>query len=254
MLETASEGRSARHRPRILVVDDDEDVLDSLVELLRRDYEVVSTSDPDEAESILQTDTNLALILTDQRMPGRTGVELLAEAARRNPEAIRMLFTGYSDISAVISAINDGSVFKYITKPWEPEELLANVAAAVRTYAVARENVRLTTELKAALEVAQMEQDRVRHMEEHESDLERRNEILAQAIGDLHDSHWLLRRIREVLPMCAYCGRVRVADDTWQSVESYLRENSDFLTHGVCPECLRELKDLVEGEDGSTKP
>ena len=134
------------------MVDDDRDVLDSLVELLRRDYDVISTSDPTEAASILQADQGLALVLTDQRMPGKTGVELLAEAARRNPEAVRMLFTGYSDISAVIAAINDGFVYRYITKPWEPEELLANVAAAVRTYAVAAENVRLTADLKAALD------------------------------------------------------------------------------------------------------
>ncbi len=241
MTESVKEHRKTGDRPRILVVDDDGDVLDSLVELLRRDYEVIAASSPDEAASILQSDHELALILTDQRMPGRTGVELLAEAAKRNPDAVRMLFTGYSDISAVIAAINDGSVFKYITKPWEPEELLANVAAAVRTYAVARENVRLTAELEAAIELVQRQTDRVRYLERDESNLERRNEILARAVDDLRDSHWLLRRIQEVLPMCAYCGKVRVADDHWETVADYLRNNSDFLTHGVCPECLKTV-------------
>jgi response regulator RpfG family c-di-GMP phosphodiesterase len=242
MTETVTESRKTSSRPRILVVDDDRDVLDSLVELLRRDYEVVSTSDPAEAASILQADQDLALILTDQRMPGKTGVELLAEAARRNPETVRMLFTGYSDISAVIAAINDGFVYRYITKPWEPEELLANVAAAVRTYAVAAENVRLTAELKAALDQTQREKDRVRRLERDEPALGERNTILAQAIDDLRDSHWLLRRIQNVLPICAYCGKVRVAEAHWQSVEDFLRENSDFLSHGVCPDCLKKLE------------
>ena len=164
-----------------------------------------------------------------------------------------MLFTGYSDISAVIAAINDGHVFRYITKPWDPEELLANVAAAVRTFAVARENVRLTAELREAVAREKNERDRADRLEREELDLSDRNQILGRALQDLRDSHWHLRRLQELLPICAYCGKVRTGDDHWQSIESYLRENSDFLTHGICPSCASEIERGVtsEGVGGS---
>jgi response regulator RpfG family c-di-GMP phosphodiesterase len=246
MTESIVEHKGTGDRPRILVVDDDRDVLDSLVELLRRDYEV--------AAAILQADYGLALILTDQRMPGKTGVELLAEAARHNPDTGRMLFTGYSDIKAVIAAINDGRVYRYVTKPWDPDELLANVAAAVRTFRVSKENVRLTAELKDALGQAGSEKTLVERPERDEVDLGRRNTILARALEDLRDSNWLLRRIQELLPMCSYCGKVRVAEDHWQSVEHYLRDNSDFLTHGICPECLEKIDAVLEGTNESVNP
>jgi response regulator RpfG family c-di-GMP phosphodiesterase len=258
MTENATVRRDAGRRPRVLVVDDDSDVLDSLVELLHRDYEVIATTDPAEAMIILHADRELALVLADQRMPDKTGVELLAEAAQLRPDAARMLFTGYSDISAVIAAINDGRVYRYITKPWNPDELLANVAAAVRIHGITRENSRLTSELRRALSEAQGEKDRVEHREPEESDAAHRNEILASALEDLRESHWHLRRIQELLPICSYCGKVRTEDTYWQSVEDYLRKNSDFLTHSVCPECLAELeKELdmgLEGDDESDEP
>lgn len=233
-------------RPRVLVVDDDPDVLESLAELLRRRYEVVATSKPEEATKILRSGTEIALVLADQRMPDKTGVELLAEAAAYSPETVRMLFTGYSDIEAVVAAINDGRVFRYITKPWNPDELLAHVSAAVRTFSVARENARLTAELREAMERVESERDRAERLQMEELDLNARNEILLHALKDLRDSHWHLRRLQELLPICAYCGKVRTSDDQWQSVESYLRDNSNFLTHGVCPECAAQLRADVD--------
>ena len=240
--------------PRVLVVDDDADVLDSLVELLRRDYTVMGTTDPDEALSILEQDREIALILTDQRMPDKTGVELLAEAAGLSPETVRMLFTGYSDISAVIAAINDGRVFRYITKPWDPEELLANVRVAVRTFEVAKENARLTAKLEQAVDEALSERERAERLQLEELDLNHRNETLGRALEDLRTSHWHLRRLQELLPICVYCRKVRTGDDYWQSVEAYLAENSDFLTHGICPECLAKVNGELEESHGLRKP
>jgi response regulator RpfG family c-di-GMP phosphodiesterase len=232
--------------PVVLVVDDDADVLESLVELLRRDYRVMSTTDPDEALAMLEQNREVALLLTDQRMPDMTGVELLAAAAELSPETVRMLFTGYTDISAVIAAINDGRVFRYITKPWDPEELLANVGAAVRTFAISKENLRLTAELQRAVDEALSERERAERLQLEEQDLSHRNDTLGRALEDLRTSHWHLRRLQELLPICTYCGKVRTGDDYWQSVEAYLAENSDFLTHGICPECLARLNQELE--------
>jgi response regulator RpfG family c-di-GMP phosphodiesterase len=242
-------GRSGE-RPTVLVVDDDVGVLKSLMELLRRDYRVIGTTDPGEAISALEGGHEIALILTDQRMPGKTGVELLADAAGLSPDTVRMLFTGYSDIAAVISAINDGRVFRYITKPWDPEELLANVNAAVRTFSIAKENARLTAELGQAVDEALSERDRAERLYSAGLDLGERNDTLSRALEDLRTSHWHLRRLQELLPMCAYCGKVRTGEDYWESVQTYLTENSDFLTHGICPECAAKAKRELEAGYG----
>jgi response regulator RpfG family c-di-GMP phosphodiesterase len=243
-----------KDRPKVLVVDDDAGVLDSLVELLRRDYTVIGTCDPYEALSILERDREISLLLTDQRMPDKTGVELLTEAAGLRPETVRMLFTGYSDISAVIAAINDGRVFRYITKPWNPEELLADVGTAVRTFAIAKENARLTAELQQAVDEVLSERERAERLQLEESDLSRRNVTLGRALEDLRTSHWHLRRLQELLPICAYCRKVRTGEDYWQSVEAYLQENSDFLTHGICPECLAKVDRELEESHGAREP
>ncbi len=86
--------------------------------------------------------------MSDQRMPGMTGVEVLRHAKKVRPAATRLLFTAYADIRAVIDAINQGSVFQYITKPWEPDELQAILRQAVEQHNLIVENARLMAELK----------------------------------------------------------------------------------------------------------
>ena len=89
--------------------------------------------------------------MTDQRMPRITGVELLESVKARNPNAVRMLFTGYADLESIVAAINQGHVFQFLKKPWQPEELLAAVRMAAKEYdrliATAEEGERLKAEL-----------------------------------------------------------------------------------------------------------
>ena len=91
-----------------------------------------------------------AVILSDQRMPGMSGVEVLHQAQAIRPETTRLLFTAYADIRAVIDAINQGHVFRYITKPWEPDELEAVIRQAVERRDLIVERNRLVAELQAA--------------------------------------------------------------------------------------------------------
>src|SRR5260370_25019547 len=108
----------------ILVVDDEQEILHSLRGLLRLEFEVHTASSGQEAIRILG-EKPIHVILTDQRMPAMTGVELLSRVQVEHPEAIRMVFTGYADIKAVIAAINQGHIFRYITNPWDPDKLAA---------------------------------------------------------------------------------------------------------------------------------
>lgn len=139
--------RPAKHT--LLVVDDEVDVLDSLRHQFHRSYRVLTSVSGAEAIEILESD-EVSLILTDQRMPGMTGDLFLRQARRLKPDAIRMLFTGYADIQAVISAVNEGNIFRYILKPWDTVELESILRQGVEQYELLAERRRLIGELQAA--------------------------------------------------------------------------------------------------------
>ncbi len=117
----------------ILVVDDEPDVVRSVKDLLRLDYRVLGATTADEALRLMEQE-EVHIVMSDQRMPNMSGVELLGKIRGEHPDAIRLLFTGYADIRAVIDAINTGSVYRYITKPWDPDELQAIIREACERY------------------------------------------------------------------------------------------------------------------------
>lgn len=117
----------------ILVVDDEEEILFSLRGLLRQEFELHTAQSGAEAIDIMRRHV-IHVIMTDQRMPQMTGVELLQKARGECPEAVRMVFTGYADIKAVIDSINQGQIFRYLTKPWDPDELVAALRQGCEEY------------------------------------------------------------------------------------------------------------------------
>jgi signal transduction histidine kinase len=134
-------------RHTILVVDDEPDVVQSLHDLLRLQYRVFGATRADDGIKILQ-EQEIHVVMTDQRMPGMTGVEFLHRVRGDYPEAIRLLFTGYADIKAVIDAINQGNVYRYITKPPDPDELLLVLRQACEQYDLLVERRKLLAELQ----------------------------------------------------------------------------------------------------------
>jgi FixJ family two-component response regulator len=134
--------------PRILVVDDEEAILETMYFTFMDVYEVFTSTDARRALEILDDNAPIACLITDQRMPGMTGVEFLAEASRRHPETVRIMLTGFADAEATIQAINDGHVYAYVNKPWEPDELKQTVKRAVELNQLAAENHRLVAQLR----------------------------------------------------------------------------------------------------------
>jgi response regulator RpfG family c-di-GMP phosphodiesterase len=134
----------------LLVVDDESDVCDSVHDLLRREFRVLKATSAQEGFRLMQEE-EVHIIMTDQRMPQITGVEMLERVKARNPNSIRMLFTGFADLESIIAAINQGHVYQFIKKPWQPEELLAAVRMASKEYdrliASAEEGERLRLEI-----------------------------------------------------------------------------------------------------------
>jgi signal transduction histidine kinase len=119
----------AMKRHTILVVDDEPDVVKSVQDLLRLDYNVLGATRATDGMQLM-AEHAIDVVMTDQRMPEMTGVQFLKRIKGPHPEATRLLFTGYADIRAVIEAINQGNVYRYITKPWDPDELLTIIREA----------------------------------------------------------------------------------------------------------------------------
>jgi response regulator RpfG family c-di-GMP phosphodiesterase len=135
-------------RYRLLIVDDDPLNLDALTRVLRHEYDLVRAESADGALQVLREEgRHVDLILADKSMPGRSGVELLEEAKGLSP-AMRIVLTAYPDASDLMEAINRGEVYRYVTKPWNPEELKIIVAHALEHYQLGRDNAELIAELK----------------------------------------------------------------------------------------------------------
>ncbi len=141
-------GMNSHDRPRILIVDDEEAILETMSYTFMDLYEVFTSTDAHKALEILDEKAPIACVITDQRMPGMTGVEFLAEASKRHPETVRIMLTGFADADATIQAINDGHIYAYVNKPWEPDELKQTVKRAVDHHSLATENTRLVAELR----------------------------------------------------------------------------------------------------------
>jgi two-component system response regulator HupR/HoxA len=135
----------------VLVVDDEEAILESLELTLGGDYRVHTALSGEAGLEILERE-EIALIISDQVLPTMQGVEFLEKAIERNPRAIRMMLTGYADIGSLARAINEGRIYRFITKPWEPEELRLDVKRALEAYELATENVQLAAALADANE------------------------------------------------------------------------------------------------------
>ena len=147
--------------PRIIVVDDEEAILETMSFTFMDDYEVLTTTDAPEALQMLEEHSPVHVVITDQRMPGMTGVQLLKEVYDRFPDTVRIMLTGFADSEATIQAINDGHIYAYINKPWEPDDLKRVVRRAVEHFDLACENRRLVDDLRSANSIMQAVMDRL---------------------------------------------------------------------------------------------
>jgi signal transduction histidine kinase len=132
---------------KVLIVDDEQESLNLLNRTLRGRYETSLARDGQEGLRSLERNP-VAAVISDQRMPGMTGVEFLAEASRRCPYTQRILLTGYTEVEGIIDAINAGHVFGYLSKPWHPDDLLATLRRAVETHLLMKDKDRLLSDLQ----------------------------------------------------------------------------------------------------------
>jgi Nif-specific regulatory protein len=133
-------------RHTILVVDDEQDNLDAFRFNFRKTFDLLTATSGPEALALL-ADHDVAVIVTDQRMPKMTGLELLREANRVRPDAVGIILTAFTDVDVLIEAINLGQVYRYITKPWEAKEVRGTLQYALERFELTRDNQRLVAQL-----------------------------------------------------------------------------------------------------------
>lgn len=136
---------------KLLVVDDEPAITRSLERILREEFDVVTALSGAEALEVL-TLHDIALIISDQRMPGMTGVEFLKRSAEIRPHCVRIILTGYTDAADLVEAINSGVIYKYVTKPWENGDLVQTVKRGLSHHETIRAQHRLNLEIQRVRE------------------------------------------------------------------------------------------------------
>jgi len=153
----------------ILIIDDEVRSLETLARILDEEFDVKTASNIAAGRAILEKEW-VQVILCDQRMPDTSGVEFLQEVRQQWPDVIRMIISGYTDAEDIINSINDAGIYQYITKPWQPENLILTLKNAVRLFQLQRQNELLAIELKASPQKIEADLDKKRKLlrEQHQ--------------------------------------------------------------------------------------
>lgn len=216
----------------ILYVDDEPKNLTSFKAIFRKHYQIyVANSAQDGMEMIAQYP--IQLVITDQRMPNMTGVEFLEKIAVIHPEVTRVILTGYSDVEAIIDAINKGRVYRYITKPWKKEDLMITIDNALESYQLRMENRHLI----AHLQKANRELDRFVYSAAHD---------LRAPVASLLGLINLMRDSKDLDAIKEYC---EIQFKTVKKLDTFIADIIDFSrnSHLDIQISLIELGDFVNG-------
>ncbi|MCY7383092.1 MAG: response regulator [Microcoleus sp. CAN_BIN18] len=227
---------------KILVVDDEPDNLDLLYRTFHREYKVLRAESGPAALAILAKEGEVAVIISDQRMPKMSGTEFLSLTAAQYPDVIRIILTGYTDVEDLVEAINAGKVFKYVTKPWDAEELRALVSQAVGTHNILKAR---TNELRRALSQESLlyaVTNTIRSALNYQQMLQR----IVESVGQMFEvSCCLLRPFQD--------GRVADEWFVYHSPFAKLRDGSAAgLSPDLLPDLVWETRDVEVIQDAQT--
>lgn len=221
----------------VLCVDDEINVLRSLKRMLRNeDYRVITANSGEEGLSIL-AEEEVSVVLSDQRMPGMTGTEFLSRVKDKYQDCVRVVLSGYADAATILDSINKGAIYRFLTKPWNDEEIRITIRQCLRQYELLKENRTLTEEIKL-----------------QNAELNRLNQQLADLVGkstqSLHFSQEVLAKVPVPVVGISSEGIVVLANEAVDKMFPTLREvhlGSDI--HDIFPpEIISNVTDCLSGK------
>ncbi|MDJ1181807.1 response regulator [Roseofilum casamattae] len=212
---------SRRKKPKMLVVDDEPDNLDLLYRTFRREFQVFKAESGAEALSSLEEQGEVAVIISDQRMPQMKGTEFLSQTVEQYPNTMRIILTGFTDVEDLVEAINSGQVYKYITKPWDPTELKVVVDKATETYQLLKQR---TEELEHCHAQTLLSSTLVKLSQEKQT-LEQALDTMAEIFAEAFDTQCSILQLVQDGTFDATVGSHRSSDNSLElSTDSSVRE------------------------------
>ncbi len=214
-------------RPRILAVDDEQAMLNVHERILSDEYEIHTAISGAQGLEILEQNPDIELILSDQRMPVMSGTEFLNRSMAVNPNCVRIILTGYTDIKDLVDSINSGRVFQYITKPFEPDELRMNIRRGIDFFRKGRE-----------LQIAYEEIQRAyRHLRDTQDQLIRSEKM--SMLGRLMSN--VAHEIRN--PISNINNAVKLFGMDWPQLKEFLAQLHKISDGGLSPEQVKRMMD-----------
>jgi two-component system NtrC family sensor kinase len=224
----------------ILCVDDEANVLRALERLFIDDdgYEIHTAASGEEGLAVLQRVAPVQLVISDYRMPVMNGVDFLREVCKRWPDTVRIVLSGYADTAAIVSAINEGEIYKFIPKPWNDDELKVTINNALERYFLHKKNVELLAQLKAKNEELELINSNLeRIVVDRTATLLLQNRILGTA-----------QNILDALPVAVFGLDLEglIVQCNQKVLEFYHREKTDILGKNRRELFSAEVNALIE--------
>ncbi len=250
----------------ILLVDDEPVNIDALTMILEEKYTILQAYTGNEALALIKNDPNpsrINLIISDQRMPGMSGVDFLKQTITIIPKTIRMILTGFTDINDIIGSINEGQVYKFLTKPIEPKDLLISIQRALEAYELEKQNIILIEQLKEMNEnLENLVQERTEQLQESLAALQKQkeeleylsnfqdtlvNELEVLSITDpltgLANRRWLESFAKEE---CEKAFRKKHEISVIMLDIDHFKRYNDFYGHAMGDKCIKIVADILK--------
>jgi diguanylate cyclase (GGDEF)-like protein len=265
-LKTIQDQKIIEKKHTILLVDDEPANIEALTMILEDKYNIIQAYTGNEALALIKKEENPArinLIISDQRMPGMSGVEFLKQTIPVIPRTIRMILTGFTDINDIIDSINEGKVYKFLTKPIEPKDLLISIQRALEAYELEKQNIVLieqlkemnenlenlvqerTEQLQASLITLQKQKEELEYLSNFQDTLVNELEVLSitDPLTGLANRRWLESFTKEE---CEKAFRKQNEISVIMLDIDHFKKFNDFYGHALGDKCIKAVAEIIK--------